>query len=131
MSDNAFDERALVDAAKAAREHAYAPYSAFTVGAAILAEDGSVFTGCNVENASYPMTICAEQAALAAAIASGHRRFSAIAVAGPAGNKLPPCGGCRQVLAEFAPELTVLYGDGETFETASLSELLPAQFELP
>jgi cytidine deaminase len=112
------------------REHSYSPYSAFAVGAALLCEDGTIVTGCNVENASYGLTICAEQAAVTAAVAQGHRRFIAIAVAGPP-QVVPPCGACRQVLAEFAPEITILYGTGEKQETASLAELLPVQFELP
>ena len=100
--------------------------------AALLCEDGVIVTGCNVENAAYPLTICAEEAAVATAVAQGRRRYSAIAIAGPANASAPPCGGCRQILAEFAPSLTVLYSSGEeTHETASLETLLPAQFELP
>ena len=127
-----FDEVALMNAARAAREHSYSPYSAFAVGAALLCEDGTVVTGCNVENASFGLTICAEQNAVAAAVAGGHRRFLALAVAGPPESTTPPCGACRQVLAEFAPALTILYGRGETeHDSTSLGELLPAQFELP
>ena len=129
---NEFDEAKLMAAARAAREHSYSPYSAFAVGAALLCEDGVVVTGCNVENAAYPLTICAEEAAVATAVAQGRRRYSAIAIAGPANASAPPCGGCRQILAEFAPSLTVLYSSGEeTHEKASLEVLLPAQFELP
>jgi cytidine deaminase len=128
---NGFDEKKLIDAARAVRQHSYSPYSAFAVGAAILCEDGTIVTGCNVENASYGLTICAEQAAVAAAVAQGHRKFVAIAVAGPP-QVVPPCGACRQVLAEFAPSITIWYstGDGK-HESASLTELLPVQFELP
>ena len=129
---NAFDARELMAAARAVREHSYSPYSAFAVGAALLCEDGSVFAGCNVENAAYPLTICAEKAALGAAVSQGKRRFSAIAIAGPSDTATPPCGGCRQMLAEFAPALPVLYSNGEdSYETTSLEKLLPAQFELP
>jgi cytidine deaminase len=129
---NTFDERSLMDAARGAREHSYSPYSAFAVGAALLCEDGSIVLGCNVENASYPLTICAEEAAVGCAVSQGKRRFTAIAVAGPGNTATPPCGGCRQILAEFAPSLPVLYSTGEdTFETTSLETLLPAQFELP
>jgi cytidine deaminase len=129
---NAFDADALMAAARAAREHSYSPYSAFAVGAALLCEDGTVVTGCNVENASYPLTICAEEAAVASAVSQGKRRFAAIAIAGPPEGSTPPCGGCRQIMAEFAPSLTVLYSSGEgSHETASLETLLPAQFELP
>ena len=128
---NEFNEQDLMAAARAVREHAYAPYSAFAVGAALLCEDGAVVVGCNVENASYGMTICAERAAVAAAVAQGKRRFIAIAVAGSAEGATPPCGGCRQVLSEFAPALRVLYSSGETFANVSIEELLPAAFELP
>jgi cytidine deaminase len=128
---NAFNEDELMAAARAAREHAYAPYSAFSVGAALLCEDGTVVVGCNVENASYGLTICAEQAAVAAAIARGQRRFVAIAVAGPAEGATPPCGACRQVLSEFAPGMSVLYSSGETHASVPIEELLPAAFELP
>jgi len=121
----------LIAAAHVAREHAYAPYSAFPIGAALLCEDGSVVTACNVENASYGLSICAERAALFAAVAAGKRRFGAIAVAGAHEGPTPPCGACRQVLAEFAPSLRVLYTRGAGFETSTLDELLPAAFELP
>ena len=125
-----FDAEALMAAARAARQHSYAPYSAFTVGAALLCDDGTIVSGCNVENASYGLTICAEQAAVAAAVASGKRKFTAIAVSGPP-EVIPPCGACRQVLSEFAPSLHVIYGSGADSEAASLQELLPAQFKLP
>jgi cytidine deaminase len=128
---NEFNEAELMVAARAAREHAYAPYSAFAVGAALLCEDGSVVAGCNVENASYGLTMCAERAAVAAAVAQGKRRFIAIAVAGPIEGATPPCGGCRQVLSEFAPALRVLYSQGETHVNVGIEELLPAAFELP
>ena len=127
---NGFDAERLIDAAKAVREHSYSPYSAFAVGAALLCEDGTIVTGCNVENASYGLTICAEQAAVAAAVGAGHRKFTAIAVAGPP-QVVPPCGACRQVLAEFAPAITIIYGVGTGLETTTLAELLPVQFELP
>jgi cytidine deaminase len=129
---NTFDEGALMAAARAAREHSYSPYSAFAVGAALLCEDGSIVTSCNVENASYRLTNCAEAVAVASAVSQGKRRFSAIAIAGPPESVTPPCGACRQVLAEFAPSLTVLYSNGkESHATVSLETLLPAQFELP
>ncbi len=121
----------LMAAAHAAREHAYAPYSAFAVGAALLCEDGSVVSACNVENASYGLSMCAERAAIYAAIAAGKRRFSMLAVAAENSNATPPCGACRQVLAEFAPGARVLYSHGAGFEESALSELLPAAFELP
>jgi cytidine deaminase len=121
----------LMDAARAARAHAYAPYSAFPVGAALLCADGSVVAGCNVENASYGLSMCAERTAIFAAVASGHRRFEAIAVAGPDDATTPPCGACRQVLSEFGPALRLLYLRAGAIEATSIAELLPAQFELP
>jgi cytidine deaminase len=121
----------LLSAARAAREHAYAPYSAVSVGAALLCEDGTLVTACNVENASYGLSLCAERAAVAAAVAGGRRRFATLAIVGPAQATTAPCGACRQFLYEFAPALRVLYSDGEGYEVTSLGELLPAAFELP
>jgi cytidine deaminase len=122
----------LVAAARAARERAYAPYSGFRVGAALRTEQGEVVTAGNVENASYGLAICAERAAVAAAVALGHRRFEAIAVAGPGPDPVPPCGACRQVLREFPRglELRVLCA-GETGEQLldnALGALLPDSF---
>lgn len=101
-----------------AAKTAYAPYSGFTVGAAILCDDGTVFTGCNIENASYSVTVCAERVALFSAVAAGHRKFRAIAVAGSAdgdfSKPVPPCGICRQALSEFFGEDTeVILADGK------------------
>ena len=112
----------------AAREQAYAPYSQFAVGAALRCADGSVVSACNVENASYGLTMCAERNAVAAAVASGRRSFTAIAVAGPPGAVTSPCGACRQVLAEFAPDLRVLYSVPDGVESSTLGRLLPARF---
>lgn len=124
------DERDLIDRAVAARDRAYSPYSRLTVGAALLARDGRVFTGCNVENASYGLTICAERAAVFAAVAAGAREFDAIAIASESG--LTPCGACRQVLAEFAPTLpvTIVDGHGATSRT-TLDVLLPTPPDVP
>jgi cytidine deaminase len=121
------DPGRLLQLARDAARQAYAPYSRYSVGAAILAEDGSVYTGCNVENASYGLTICAERVAFFAAVAAGHRRFEAIAVVTPDGGT--PCGACRQVLNELAPDLDVLVGrpDG-SHRTFGLRELLPEAF---
>jgi cytidine deaminase len=121
----------LVKAAKAAMQNAYAPYSKFLVGAAVLCGDGSVFTGCNIENGSYPACICAERVALCSAYAAGKRNFSAIAIISSSKNYCMPCGVCRQVIAEIAPEITVLCAknSGE-YKEYSISELLPHSFEL-
>jgi cytidine deaminase len=124
------DEQLLAEA-EAARGSAYAPYSGFQVGAALLADDGSVQRGCNVENASYPAGICAERGAIAAAVASGHRRFVAVAVAGPAGVAITPCGICRQVLSEFSPngQLRVIARDAAgAIRTTTIGSLLPGAF---
>lgn len=118
----------LLARARDARERAYAPYSRFAVGAALETEDGAVFTGCNVENASYGLTMCAERAVVVAAVAAGHRRFRRLAIS--TGDRLatPPCGACRQVLAEFCQELDV-YSETEGHRMLwRLSELLPASF---
>lgn len=123
------NEAKLVGKAVEARKQAYAPYSGFAVGAAILAEDGRIFTGCNVENASYGLTMCAERVALFTAVAAGARKFLALAVA--CGEEpCSPCGACRQVLYEFAPELLLIMADGEgrAWRTAHLAELLPQGF---
>ena len=116
----------LIEAAAQARRQAYAKYSNFAVGAALRATNGRVYVGCNVENISFGLTICAERNALAAAIAAGERSFEAIAVVSDSIEPVSPCGACRQVLAEFAPDLKILSvtTDGVMFE-ASLSELLP------
>lgn len=127
-----FDQNALFQAACAARTHAYAPYSGFRVGAALLCEDGRIFTGCNVENAAYPLCTCAERTALCAAVSQGARRFLAIAIAGGTDEdctqSCAPCGGCRQNLAEFCgADFPVLLSDG----IHPLGELLPGVFRLP
>lgn len=121
----------LITRAIAVREQAYAPYSKFLVGTALLTEDDQIVTGCNVENASFGMTICAERNAVFAAVAQGHRRFQAIALATVGG--ATPCGACRQVLAEFCDDLSVLIVDVDqpklVIET-SLAVLLPGRFRL-
>ena len=122
---------ALLAAAREAAGRAYVPYSGFPVGAAVLTADGTVVTGCNVENASYGLTVCAERVAIFAAVAGGHRAARAVAVAAPRARGTTPCGACRQVLNEFVPEggelLVVLEGE-EGAEQVALSELLPRSF---
>ncbi len=112
------------------RAHEYAPYSHFSVGAAILLDDGSVVGGCNVENASYGMSLCAERVAMSGAVASGRRTPLAIAVAAPDGVFCPPCGACRQFLAEFNPDVEVLLAEGGELKSFRLDTLLPHRFHL-
>lgn len=121
------DAEALVAQALDARKRAYAPYSHYPVGAALLTEDGQVFTGCNIENAVYPATCCAERVAIFKAVSEGHRRFQAIAVATSNGGS--PCGICRQVMREFAPDMVVLITDAEgNVRRTSVDQLLPDSF---
>ena len=114
----------LVEVAWQAREAAYAPYSNFSVGAALLADDGRVFTGCNVENISYGLTNCAERVAVGAAVAAGAREFLAVAVVADTGVPISPCGACRQVLAEFGVPRVMLANRHERLEFR-LEDLLP------
>jgi len=123
--------RELIDAARRASAHAYCAYSAFAVGAAVLSDDGRVFTGCNVENASYGLTICAERNAIAHAIVSGARTMRAVAVYTPTQIPASPCGACRQVLAELAPDAEVLcVCEGVDRTHSSVASLLPGAFAL-
>lgn len=121
----------LMARAKEAKSFSYAPYSGFHVGAALLCDDGSVFTGCNIENAAYSPTNCAERTALFKAVSEGKRGFTAIAVAGDSGECVTPCGVCRQALAEFVPlrvfRLVMEDGSGGIW-SATLEELLPSAF---
>jgi len=124
------NDRELYLIAVKATENAYAPYSGFKVGAALLTCDGEVFTGVNIENSSYGATICAERTAFAGAVALGRRDFAAIAVAS-SGGAAWPCGICRQFMYEFSEDLRVISGDGpDSLETFSLSELLLKGFKL-
>jgi len=123
------DKHRLVEIARAAMAQAYAPYSGFRVGAALLARDGRVFTGCNIENASYGLTNCAERTAIFKAVSEGVREFTAMAVVVDKDTWAYPCGACRQVMAEFAPELTLhIAGPGGQVRTVKLAELLPMSF---
>ena len=121
----------LIRRALTAQKNAHAPYSKFRVGAALLTKSGQVYTGCNIENASYGLTICAERVALTKAVSEGHRQFQAIAVVCPSA-KPTPCGACRQFLAEFG-DLEIICADSRNvkrFQSFRLSELLPHAFEL-
>jgi cytidine deaminase len=123
----AVDTDALAQAARAARAEAYAPYSKYRVGAALLTAEGTVFTGCNVENAAYPASICAERVAITKAVSEGQREFVAIAIATSNGGS--PCGICRQVMFEFAPEMAViLVDDAGIHEETTVNDLLPDGF---
>lgn len=121
----------LARAARSAAERAYAPYSRFPVGAAVLAAGGRIFTGCNVENASYSLGICAERNAIFQAVAAGERRLTCVVVFVPEGEPAPPCGACRQVMAEFARDAEVFSfsGAGGVMRT-TVAELLPHPFTL-
>jgi len=121
----------LLKKARAVAERAYAPYSKFKVGAALLMADGSIVLGCNVENSSYSMTICAERSAIAGMISIGHLDPVAIAVAGgKSSTPCPPCGACRQVLAEFNPDMQVVLESPNRIIVMTVNELLPLSFSL-
>lgn len=119
----------LKAAAEAARANAYAPYSKFRVGAALEAADGTVFVGCNVENASYGLTNCAERAAIEAAVVAGHRAFRRIVIVTDAEAPVSPCGACRQVLREFGPHLDVISYGTATEQRWTMTDLLPDAFD--
>lgn len=121
----------LLSIADKAMENAYSPYSNFKVGAALLCRDGSVFTGCNIENATYGATNCAERTAIFKAVSEGHRDFETIAIVSSGGDETFPCGICRQVMAEFAPELKIVLRNKANEECIyTLMELLPKSFSL-
>lgn len=121
----------LFKMAHEAREYAYAPYSGFRVGAALEGKSGQVYTGANVENASYGLTVCAERIAVFKAVSSGEKEFTRIAIAGSGEAPVYPCGACLQVLAEFAPELLIYIGvEPEKYQVFNLSEMLPQAFSL-
>ena len=122
---------ALLKKAQAVAERAYAPHSRFKVGAALLMSDGSVVLGCNVENSSYGLTICAEMSAIAGMVSIGHMDPVAIAVAGgKSGTPCPPCGACRQVLAEFNPDMLVVFESPNGIIVMTVNQLLPLSFSL-
>ncbi len=109
--------------------HARASYSNFPVGAALETTQGEIITGCNVESSSYGLTICAERVALTKALSEGKSAFKAIAIVGPYQDFCPPCGACRQLLYDYAPDLLVIMTDGKDIQTVKLTELLPLAFE--
>jgi cytidine deaminase len=119
-----------MDAARAVRSHAHADYSGFKVGAALETADGTIVTGCNIENATYGLTVCAERVAMFKALSDGHRAFRRIVVVAPPEAPTPPCGACRQILWEFAGDLEIVLANlnGETGRHR-MSELLPQPFD--
>lgn len=128
--DQTATDKALFEAAETVRANAYAPYSRFQVGAAILADDGKIYAGCNVENAAYPVGNCAEPSAIAAMLAGGGKRIKRIYVTGPGAAPVTPCGGCRQRIREFADPDVVIISHGIAGEPlfATLEQLLPHSF---
>lgn len=122
-------DAALVTEANAARRKAYSPYSGVKIGAAVLTSDGKIFSGCNIENASYGLSCCAERTAIFTAVAAGHRRINTIAVTGKSEEFTSPCGACRQVMVEFNPRMRVLRrGDDGFSEDVAAGDLLPSHF---
>lgn len=122
------EEMELLKLADEVKENAYAPYSGFRVGAALLTTDGQVFTGCNVENSSYGAAICGERSAIVNAVSHGYRNFEAIAIASNGDDTVYPCGICRQVLHEFQPDIKVICQNKNGYEVYRLSELMPKGF---
>lgn len=122
-------DRELIDIAREAAKNAYVPYSGFPVGAALECADGTVFTGCNVENAAYGSTICAERTAICKAVSEGHRNFVRIAICGEGQDYCMPCGSCRQVMSEFSHDMQVICTRaGGDYVSHTLRELMPYSF---
>ena len=124
-------QQQLIDMASKALANAYAPYSQFRVGAAVLTEQGNIFTGCNVENASYGLSLCAERNAIATAVSSeggDKMKIKAISVVNEHSRSCSPCGACRQVISEFAQDAVIIFWENGEWQTQSAIELLPAQF---
>ena len=124
-----YDSDKLIEAARKAREFAQAKYSHFRVGAAIATEDDEIFTGCNVESSSYGLSICAERVALTKALSEGRVKFKAIAIVAKDGAFCPPCGACRQLLFDYAPDIDVILTNGKEKQIFTLKELLPHAFD--
>ena len=128
---NSLNYKNLILAAKKAREKAYAPYSRFRVGAAALTSSGKIFTGCNVENASYGLAICAERVAVSKAISEGEKKITAVAVFAGKGVRVSPCGACRQFICEFGPDINVVtISPAGKITAEKISSLLPGAFKL-
>ena len=124
------DSDALISAARAAREHAQARYSGFKVGAALELSDGTIVTGCNIENATYGLTICAERVAMFKALSEGHRHFRRVVVVADTESPTPPCGACRQILWEFAGDIEVVLANLKAIKaTHRMADLLPHAFD--
>ncbi len=131
MISKPLDQAGLVQAALSARDKAYAPYSGFRVGAALLTAGGKVYTGCNIENSSYGLTCCAERVALFKAVSEGERDFRAVAVASDGGDYCVPCGACLQVLAEFGDGILVyMCSNAGKYRVRAVADLLPDRFSL-
>ena len=133
LANHAHQKDRLLQLAQAAQENAHAPYSHFRVGAAVLLENGEIFTGCNVENASYGLTNCAERTAIFTAVSvlgSANVRIAAVAVVNDHGVPCSPCGACRQVIAEFGPKATIWYQSRDGIKESTLEALLPDSFAL-
>lgn len=128
MSEESLQQ--LIETAKAARLQSIAPFSSFLVGAAVKTEKGKVYTGCNIESASYGLTVCAERVAIWKALSEGERHFTELAIVADTGTLTPPCGTCRQIIWEFAKNATIMLGNlhGET-QIVSIRELLPRAFD--
>ena len=128
MSEQGFEQ--LIETAKAARLQSVAPFSKFLVGAAVKTEGGKVYTGCNVESASYGLTVCAERVAIWKALSEGEREFTELAIVADTGQLTPPCGTCRQIIHEFCEDATIVLANlrGAT-ETCTIDELLPRAFD--
>ncbi len=120
----------LILQAKIAVRNSYAPYSNYKVGTALLTKDGKIITGCNVENTAYPLSICAEQVAIAKAISEGYKEFKVLAIYAEGGDLPYPCGACRQVIYEFSKDLPIIITNGEKIEIKNIKELLPWSFRL-
>ena len=124
------DVSELFQIAKQASENAYAPYSGFRVGAAILTKSGKIFTGCNVENSSYSVTICAERTAFCKAVSENEKEFKTIAIYVQSDKVFPPCGACRQFMIEFSEDLDIVYGNDKEIFFSNIQKLLPESFKL-